>query len=114
MSEKKEKHSKIKSNDSVTAPMGIPSTLQGTQPSNPTHGPQNAEHELRKAYNDVIQAELVQQFTRRFSHQSAGEGELPTNALIHIYKHAFRKYRDQRLLSAERWAHTVRHLAKAL
>ena len=86
---------------------------QGAEPSS-THGPQNAEHELRMAYNEVIQAELVQQLDTLKNQESATGAGLGLKELARIYRHAFRKYRDHHPLSAERWAHVAKHFAKAL
>src|SRR5262249_55580142 len=71
------------------------------------HGPGNAEHELRKAYNLV--AELGTTF---FWDRRAVPG-VPADQVTALYRHAFDAYRDGDRLAAERWARAVKHLARA-
>jgi hypothetical protein len=72
-----------------------------------SHGPENAEHELRVAYNEVIEAGLTHFWDRR---------AIPgVNApeVISLYKRAYQAYRREDRLAAERWARTSKHLARA-
>ena len=74
------------------------------------HSPENAEHELKRAYNCVIEAQTT-------LHSDKGERPFTqkTNAeLLLIYKAAFRAFRNGERLAAERWARTAKHLARAL
>lgn len=73
-----------------------------------SHGPDNAEPELRRAYNAVIEASTMMLWER---------GEIPGTRredLTEIYKHAFKAYRRGDRLAAERWARSAKHLARAL
>lgn len=72
------------------------------------HGPQNAEHELRKAYNTLIEADLTYSWDRQMP-QGVDHQEL-----IDIYKHAYNCFRKGDRLAAERWARTAKHLSRAL
>jgi hypothetical protein len=71
------------------------------------HGPDNAEHELRKAYNCIIESGVNYTFTPlqtlEFSPQEA----------IQTYEQAFQFYRQGKRLTAERWARAAKHLARA-
>lgn len=72
------------------------------------HGPDNAEHELKKAYNCVIEASTTHLWNR---------GPIPEvnpQELLDIYQTAFKAYRKGDRLTAERWARTAKHLARAL
>jgi hypothetical protein len=68
-------------------------------------GPETTRHELKIAYNQVIEANLVLQRKT----PNIDEQELPA-----LYRHAFRLYREGKYLAAERWARTTKHLARAL
>lgn len=72
------------------------------------HGPDNAEHELKKAYKSVMEAGTVHFWDR----------QLPPGVdayeVVTVYKRAFHAYRQGDRLSAERWARTAKHLARAL
>jgi len=72
-----------------------------------THGPENAEHELKKAYNLVIETGVTHFWDRR------GIVGVGADEVVSIYKTAFRAYRDDDKLSAERWARAAKHLARA-
>ncbi len=72
------------------------------------HGPQNAEHELRKAYNTLIEADLTYSWDRQKPQ------EINHQELIDIYRHAYQCFRKGDRLAAERWARTAKHLARAL
>ncbi len=72
------------------------------------HGPENAEHELRKAYNTVIETGVTHFWDRR---PIAG---VNADEVAATYRHAFRCHRDGDRLAAERWARTTKHLARAL
>ena len=72
------------------------------------HGPDNADHELRKAYNTVVETGVTFAWDRR---------PIPgvnSNEVVDIYRHAFRCHRDGDRLAAERWARTTKHLSRAL
>lgn len=72
------------------------------------HGPQNAEHELRKAYNTLIEAQLTYEWDHR---PNAGVNfhELPD-----LYRRGYDSFRKGDRLAAERWARATKHLARAL
>jgi len=71
------------------------------------HGPENAEHELKKAYNCVIETAVTHFWDRRaISGVNADE-------VLTIYKRGFQAHRSNDPLSAERWARTAKHLARA-
>jgi hypothetical protein len=72
------------------------------------HGPQNAEHELRKAYNTLIEVELVYTWDHQTPHN------VNHQEVVDIYKKAFDRHRDGERLAAERWARTAKHLSRAL
>jgi hypothetical protein len=76
-------------------------------PETHVHGPENAEHEIRKAYNTVVDAALGFFWDRR-----AIPGVNPHEALT-MYKHAFNRLREGNKLAAERWARCSKHLARA-
>lgn len=71
------------------------------------HGPENAEHEIRKAYNSVIEAEVA------YSWDKKAISGVNFQELTHIYKHAFNHHRQGNRLAAERWARTAKHLSRA-
>src|SRR4051812_32870760 len=71
------------------------------------HGPDNAEHEIRKAYNCVIETGTIHFWDRR-----AIPGVNP-DEVVTLYKHAFFLYRKGNKLAAERWARTAKHLSRA-
>jgi hypothetical protein len=84
---------------------------QSSRPEAPemhVHGPQNAEHELRKAYNTLIETELTYTWDHKTPH---GENH---QELVDIYHHAYNCYRKGDKLAAERWARTAKHLSRAL
>lgn len=72
------------------------------------HGPENAEYELRKAYNVVIETGVTHFFGERPKIPGVNPEEVVT-----IYKRAFNAYRRDERLAAERWARTAKHLARA-
>jgi hypothetical protein len=71
------------------------------------HGPENAEFELRKAYNVVTEA-AVPFFWENRSIPGVNPRE-PMN----MYKHAYKEYRRGDKLAAERWARASKHLSRA-
>ncbi len=71
------------------------------------HGPDNAEHELHKAYNEVIESAVTHFWDRK-----AIPGVNP-HEVITIYKHAFQAHRNGNALASERWARSAKHLARA-
>ncbi|MFL5813779.1 MAG: hypothetical protein ACJ763_09400 [Bdellovibrionia bacterium] len=95
-------------------PQDPPQSSGGSQspkseaPEMHVHGPKNAEHELRKAYNTLIEADLT------FSWDRQTPQDVNHQELIDIYKHAYNCYRKGDRLSAERWARTAKHLSRAL
>jgi hypothetical protein len=72
------------------------------------HGPENADVELRKAYNCVIETGVTHFWDRR-SNPGVNAHEVVTT-----YKHAFKCHREGNLLAAERWARVAKHLARAI
>jgi len=71
------------------------------------HGPENAEHELRKAYNSVIDAATTYYWDRH------GIPGVNSDEVITLYRRAFNALRRNDRLSAERWARATKHLARA-
>lgn len=71
------------------------------------HGPENAEHELRKSYNLVIEANLTHFWDRQ---PIAG---VDPAELSGVYESAYKAFRQGDRLLAERWARTAKHLARA-
>ena len=71
------------------------------------HGPDNAEHELRKAYNLVAEVGTTFFWDRR-----ATPG-IPADEVVSLYRHSYQTYRQGDRLAAERWARSVKHLARA-
>jgi hypothetical protein len=71
------------------------------------HVPENADHELRKAYNTVV--EIGMQF---FWNQKTIPG-VNAEEVISAYKHAFQCHQKGLKLAAERWARTTKHLSRA-
>jgi hypothetical protein len=72
-----------------------------------SHGPENAEFEIRKAYNIVIDGAIPYFWQNR-----SIPGVDPGQALA-MYKHAFNSHRKGNRLAAERWARAAKHLARA-
>jgi hypothetical protein len=72
-----------------------------------SHGPENADDELRKAYNSAITNGAIFFWDRK-----AIPGVNPDEVMT-IYKHAFHCHRKGLKLAAERWARTAKHLARA-
>ena len=72
------------------------------------HGPENAEYELRKAYNCVIESGVTYLRDRK---PIAG---VNSDEVVAVYRRAFNSYRKGDRLAAERWARTAKHLARAL
>ncbi len=71
------------------------------------HGPENAEHELRKAYNLVVEVGVTYFWDRRAIHGVSADES------ITMYKHAYNAFRRGDRLAAERWARAVKHLSRA-
>jgi hypothetical protein len=71
------------------------------------HGPENAEFEIRKAYNVVVESEIPYFWQNR-----AIPGVNP-DEVTQMYKRAFNAFRREDRLSAERWARASKHLARA-
>ncbi|HAR41950.1 MAG TPA: hypothetical protein DCS07_04860 [Bdellovibrionales bacterium] len=74
---------------------------------NAEHGPENAEHEIRKAYNLVIESGLTFSWDRR-PIPWVNPDEVST-----LYKIAYQAFRNGERLASERWARTAKHLARA-
>jgi hypothetical protein len=72
------------------------------------HGPDNADHELRVAYNHTIETGVVHFWNRH------GIPGVHPDEVITMYKHAFHLHREGRALASERWARTAKHLSRAL
>jgi hypothetical protein len=71
------------------------------------HSPENAEFELRKAYNVVVEASIPY-FWDRTPLLGVNPEEVPA-----MYKHAYNAYRSDDRLASERWARAAKHLARA-
>src|SRR5262249_19181208 len=71
------------------------------------HGPENAEYEIRKAYNAAIEESLTYHWDRK-----PIPGVNP-DEVIELYRHAFNCHRNGARLAAERWARSAKHLARA-
>jgi hypothetical protein len=69
--------------------------------------PENAEHDLRRAYNRVVDAAALHFWDRR------SVPGVNAHEAITLYKQALNLYRQGRRLSAERWARAARHLSAA-
>lgn len=69
--------------------------------------PENAEHELKIAYNCTIDAGVIHFWDRKLI-----PGVNPYE-VVTLYKRAFDAYRNQQRLPAERWARAAKHLARA-
>lgn len=69
--------------------------------------PENAQHELRKAYNCVVETGTVHFWDRK-----AIPGVNP-DEVVTLYKQAFQANRKGDRLTAERWARTAKHLSRA-
>ena len=82
-------------------------TFPFSSPERHPHGPANAEHELKKAYDSVIDVGVT-----HFWDRHAVPGVYPFEAVT-LYKLAFDAYRNQNRLAAERWARSVKHLSRA-
>lgn len=74
-----------------------------------THGPENAEHEIKKAYNCVIESGTTWFWDR---HRGSPSGVQPDEVAT-LYKRAYKAFRNDDRLTAERWARTAKHLARA-
>jgi hypothetical protein len=72
------------------------------------HGPENAEFEIRKAYNVVLEGTVPFLWNNRTI-----SGVDPQEA-VDLYKHAYKAYRKDNRLAAERWARAAKHLSRAL
>jgi len=79
-----------------------------TKPETHVHGPENAEHELRKAYNLAIETGV----THFWDHSNLMGAE--PHEISAIYKKAYQAHRQGKDLAAERWARTAKHLARAV
>lgn len=71
------------------------------------HGPDHAEHELRKAYNCIIEAGVT------YASQKERVPEVQPQEALQAYENAFQLYQDGKRLAAERWARAAKHLARA-
>ncbi len=76
-------------------------------PEEHVHGPETAEHELRKAYNTVIETGVTHFWDRK-----AIQG-VNAHEAITLYKRAYNAYRSDNRLAAERWARATKHLSRA-
>ena len=73
-----------------------------------SHGPENAEHELRIAYGCTVDASTIHFWDRR---------PIPgvhSDEVLTLYKRAFNHHRRGNALACERWARSTKHLARAL
>jgi hypothetical protein len=71
------------------------------------HVPENAVHELRKAYNSVIDVGML-----FFWNQKTIPG-VNADEVTAIYKHAYHCHEKGLKLASERWARTAKHLSRA-
>jgi hypothetical protein len=71
------------------------------------HGPENAEFEIRKAYNIVMESGVTHFWQNRVI-----EGVNPQEA-FDTYKRAYNCLRRGDRLAAERWARAAKHLSRA-
>jgi hypothetical protein len=71
------------------------------------HVPENADHELRKAYNAAIDTGM-----QYFWNQKTIPG-VNAEEVFAIYKHAFHCHQKGEKLAAERWARAAKHLSRA-
>ena len=71
------------------------------------HRPENAEFELRKAYNVVIDGSVPFFWEKRVI-----SGVNPAES-AEMYHHAYDCYRRDQKLAAERWARASKHLSRA-
>lgn len=69
--------------------------------------PENAESELRKAYNCVVETGVAHFWDRK-----AIPGVNP-DEVVTIYKRALEAFRGGQRLAAERWARAAKHLSRA-
>jgi hypothetical protein len=76
-------------------------------PEEHVHGPENAEHELRKAYNTVIETGVTYFWDRRVAHG------VSAHEAITMYRRAYNAHRTGDRLAAERWARAAKHLCRA-
>jgi hypothetical protein len=69
---------------------------------------EDQEHELRKAYNLIVEIGTTFHWNRKLSD--------PADPMdVHVlYRHAFRAHRRGERLASERWARAAKHLARAL
>ncbi len=72
------------------------------------YGPENAEHEIRKAYLGAIETCAL------LIHPSPTTPTVDPNEVIEIYERACQHYNTNHRLAAERWARAAKHLAQAL
>ena len=72
------------------------------------HGPANAEHEIKKAYREVVDAGITHFWNRR-----AIPGVAPFEAVA-LYRESFETWRRGERLAAERLARATKQLARAL
>ncbi|MGK5084974.1 hypothetical protein WDW37_16925 [Bdellovibrionota bacterium FG-1] len=73
-----------------------------------SHGPENAEFEIRKAYSVIIESSVGYFWQNR--HIKGVDPKAP----LHFYRQAYARYHQGDRLSAERWARTAKHLGRAL
>ena len=71
------------------------------------HGPDNAEHEIRKAYHLVIETCAI------FFSATRPINLINLTEMIELYIRSYQCYRNANRLAAERWARAAKHLAQA-
>ncbi len=71
------------------------------------HGPDNAEYEIRKAYNTAVESAVT---FAGFREPIPGLNPVEVSV---FYRKAFRCLQEGERLAAERWARTTKHLARA-
>jgi hypothetical protein len=76
-------------------------------PADADHGPENAEFELQKAFNCVVETGVTHFWDRK------GIPGVNPDEVVSMYKRAFDLYRRDERLAAERWARTAKHLSRA-
>ena len=71
------------------------------------HGPENADHEIRTAYNCAVESALT------YSGIGLRVSQIDPDEVQRYYLKAFEAHRKKHLALAERWARTAKHLARA-
>jgi len=86
------------------------------QDSKLSHDPASSTHELRKAYQSLVEAatcggKIQSQLLQ--PHSAEATGPIQFQEIEESYRRAFRHHQENDDLAAERWARTVKHMARA-